>query len=231
MARTARPVRNLVEEQVLRWRAEQQAQAPRTTPPPSRPHVVTFAHQLGSNAAEIAAAVAAQLGIPLYDREILQYIADSAEVQVETVETLDEQVQNRLQEYITALLYERNFHPSDYLLHLARAICALWEHGSCVLVGHGCVHVVPRTHALAVRVVAPEQARIKRVAEREQIELEDARRLTQRTDSERQAFHRRNFHADCDDSRNYDLVIDSNSFDTAGCAAVIVEAFRRKFTA
>jgi CMP/dCMP kinase len=229
MVRKIRPVKSILEEQVYRWRTEQKKPGARTTRPPSRPNVVTVAHHLGSNGAAVAAAVAEQLGVPLYDREILQQIADTAKVRVETVKTLDEQVQNRLQEYITALLRESNFHPSDYLLYLTRTIGALWEHGPCVIVGHGCVHVVPRTHALAVRVIAPEDARIKRVAEREKIEVDEAKRLVQRTDSERQAFHRKNFHADCEDSKNYDLIIDSSGFDTAGCAAVIVEAFRRKF--
>jgi len=30
-------------------------------------------------------------------------------------------------------------------------------------------------------------------------------------------------------AKNYDLIIDSSGFDVAGCAAVIAEAFRRKF--
>jgi cytidylate kinase len=229
MVRKIRPVKSIIEEQMYRWRTEQKKAGPRKTQPALRPNVVTVSHHLGSNGAAIAAAVAEQLGVPLYDREIVRHIAETANVQVETVETLDQHVQTRLEEYITALLRESNFHPSDYLRYLTRTVGALWEHGPCVLVGHGCVHLVPRTNALAVRVVAPATVRIKCVAERERIDVEEARRLVQRTDSERHAYHRKNFNADCEDSKYYDLILDSSGFDVAGCAAVIAEAFRRKF--
>jgi cytidylate kinase len=229
MVRKIRPVKSIIEEQVYRWRAEQKKAGPPTTPPAPRPNVVTISHHVASHGAAIAAAVAEQLNVPLYDREIVQHIGETAKVQVETVETLDQHVQTRLEEYITALLRENNFHPSDYLRYLTRTVGALWEHGPCVLVGHGCVHLVPRTNALAVRVVAPEAVRIKCLAEREGIEVEQARRLVERTDSERHAYHRKNFNADCEASKYYDLIIDSSGFDVAGCAAVIAEAFRRKF--
>jgi len=225
-----RNVQNIVEEQILRWRAERAEPDTGTAAPLIRPHVVTVAHAVGADGALIAEVVGEMLHIPVYDREIVRHIAENAAVRVETVETLSEKAQGRVEEYLTALVREKNFDRSDYVRHLMRAVAALWEHGPCVMVGNGCVHVVPRTHALAVRIVAPAAVREARLAERMELEPREARWLVQRTDDERSAFHRRSFGADVAACENYDLVLDSTSYEVEAAAAVVAEAFRRKFT-
>jgi cytidylate kinase len=229
----ARDIQSLVEEQLTRWRLERQARerGERPSAPPERPSVVTLSNQYGSFGAEIGTRLAARLKVPLYEREVVAQMARSAHVHEETVDTLDQRARNRLDDYLTAIMHERNFDQGDYLRLLTRTIGALWEHGPCVIVGHGAVHIITRRHALAVRTVAAEELRVRRIGEVEGLSLEQARGRVRRIDAERASFHRRFFGADIDDPGSYDLVVNSTDLDLDACAAIIAQAFERKFAA
>jgi cytidylate kinase len=219
----------LVEEQLARWRAEQRRRDPKKRHGPLRPNVVAIASAFQAGGSAVAAKVGQMLELPVYDHEILEHIATSAKVHVETVETLDLHVQNWIDEYLATLVRERNFDQSDYLMLLGRTVMALWEHGPCVFTGHGSPYVVPRAHALAVRLIAPESVRTARLAETEGIDLDTARRRVHRSDAEREAFHRRLFGVHSTDPYLYDVLINTAELSVDAAAAIVVESFRRKF--
>ena len=227
----ARDVHRIIDEQIAKWRTERQRQdkVSATDPDRPRPRVVTIANPLGANGSPIGARVGELLGIPAYDREIVQHIADTAHVSVSAVETLDERARGRLEEYMTALLTQHTFNASDHLRALTRTVLALWEHGPCVLTGHGCVHILPRDHALTVRITAAEELRIQRVAASQGVAEPEARRLVRASDAEREAFHRRYFGVAADDLQLYDLVVSSGLLDDQGCAEIIAAAYRARF--
>jgi cytidylate kinase len=220
----------IVDEQIRRWRFEQGERAGR---PERALHqhadVIAISNAIGSAGAVIAQVAADLLRIPVYDREILAHIAETAHVHVETVETLDKRAVSRLDDYLTALFREHSLDQNDYLKLLTRTVGALWEHGPCVMVGHGAVHIIPRRHALAVRIIASEPDRVRRLMELHQLSEAEARRMVERTDAERRSFHRRYFRRDVDDCRSYDLVINSSRLTYEHSAALVVEAYRHKF--
>lgn len=225
-----RSIEDMVNEQIARWRIE--LSRPRVSPADRDiPVAVTIAHAVGSNGTGITNRIGALLDLPVYDRQIVEHIASKSGVRTETVECLDERGRGLLEDFLSSLFRERGFHQSDYLHHVTEAILALWQHGPCVMVGHGCVHLVPREHALAVRLTAAVQVRVHRVSEREPCDAIEAGRKVRRTDDERAAFHRRHFGAEADNPLLYDVVLDTSMLGTDACAAIIVEAFRQKFAA
>jgi cytidylate kinase len=226
-----RSIQQIVEEQVGRWRLDQEARRRAPQRPSARPDVITISRSFGSEGSAIAARVGDILGLPVYDRQVVEHIAQSAAVHVQTVDTLDEQAVGRIDDYLAALLRERNFDQGDYLKLLIRTVVALWEHGPCVFLGHGAVHVVDRRHALAVRIVLPDHDRAERLAASQHIELADARRRVHRADAEREAFHRRFFGAVVNDAQLYDMTLNSLGIGVDDCAALVAEAYRRKFAA
>ena len=226
-----RSIQQIVEEQVARWQLDHAATRLSPQRPSERPSVITISRSFGSDGSAIAARVGELLGWPVYDRQVVEQIAKSASVHVQTVETLDEHALGRMDDYLTGLLQERNFDQSDYLKLLVRTVVALWEHGPCVFLGHGAVHVVDRRHALAVRIVLPEHDRAERIAAAQGIDLAHARQRVHRADAEHEAFHRRFFGAIVNDRQNYDITLNSLGIGVDDCAAVIAEAYRRKFTA
>lgn len=218
----------IIEKQMSFWRIQRQSSEELKADQFVPANVVTLSNAYGSNGVGIGHRVAALLEIPVYDREIVEHIATDSRVRVETVETLDEVVQSRLDDYVSAIFRERNFDQSDYLRALTRSIMALWGHGSCVLIGRGASHIVYRKNALAVRVIAPANWRVKWLVDHHQISPDEADRRLQRHDAERAAFIRRLFGADIDDPLIYDVVINRVGMSDEECAELIVEAFKKK---
>ncbi|MFH1812166.1 MAG: cytidylate kinase-like family protein [Pseudomonadota bacterium] len=227
----ARNIQGIVEEQIARWRAESRSRPHTNEPPAEPPTAIVFSHALGSYGVAIALQVGRQLSIPVYDREILEHIASHARVQLATVETLDERAQGIVDDYLTSIFRESGFDHSDYMSGLGRVVAALWQHGSCVMVGHGCVHLVPRSHALAVRTTAPVEERVRRLALVADLDPIEARRRVTSTDTERAAFHKQRFGIDVEDIRSYDIILDTQYLDILGSAAVIAHAYEQRFGA
>lgn len=225
----ARNIGFIVEDQVKRWQVEQRDKRKSGRGEFSPAPVIAISNQVGSNGQPVAQRVGELLGIPVYDREIVEHIATTEKVHVEVVESLDQRAQSRVDDYVTNLFRERNFDQSDYVRALTHTITSLWAHGSCVMVGRGAAHIVWRKRLLAVRTVAPHQHRLRRVEDLYKLDKVSAEKFIQRTDAERAAFIRKYFASDIDDPVSYDLVLNTAGLDANRAAQVIVTAFRQKF--
>ena len=224
----SRDIPSIVEEQIHRWQAESHADRSRPRTEAGGSCVVAISNNFGSGGGAIAARLGVLLSVPVYDRDIVEHIAVSAQVGVQTVETLDQRARSRIDDYLAAILQEHNFDRADYLRHLTRTILALAEHGPCVLVGHGAVDIVDRRRARTVRLVAPAARRVSAVASRLLITVAEAQRKVHETDEERESFHRRLFRRAVNDPLNYDLVLNTSDFGVEGSAAIVAEAYRRR---
>jgi cytidylate kinase len=193
--------------------------------------VVVLSSAYGSWGLRIATAVGEVLDVPVYNHSIVAHIAKTANVRIATVETLDETARGAIDDYVTALFREKNFNQSDYFRALSQTIAALWRHGPCIFVGHGSHYLIPLHHRLAVRTMASSLVRRRRVEQTEGLDDDMARRKVERKDAEREAFIRRFFGERIEDPLSYDLVINTSQMTITDAAAVIVEAFRRRFPA
>jgi cytidylate kinase len=75
-----------------------------------------------------------------------------------------------------------------------------------------------------VRLVAPRNARIKRVAEKLGVSEHEAAHIAEQTDAQRAEFVRSHFHKDSCDVHLYDLVINTARFTNEQCAELISAA-------
>jgi hypothetical protein len=143
-----RSIDRIVEEQVTRWRLEQADRKREHARAESLANVVAISAAHGTHGNRIAERVGQILELPVYDKEIVEHIASRAHVQVDTVRTLDERAQSRIDDYLTALLHERNFDQSDYLRALTKTITALGKHSPWVRWkrsrAHRCSQALPR---------------------------------------------------------------------------------------
>lgn len=222
-----RNIHRIIEKQMNRWRIQSKGQEEREREF-SAPNMITLSNALGSRGSAVADRVGELLDVPVYDREIVEHIATTASVRVETVQTLDQLAQSRLDDYLTALFRERNFDQGDYLQALTRTIMALWGHGSCVMVGRGACHIIYRKNSLTVRVIAPDMHRLRQIQRADECTAAEAQRRMERTDAERASFIRRLFGEEITDPLNYDLVINTAGMAVDACSRVIVEAYKRK---
>ena len=88
----------LVEEQIKRWQSNRK----RKYKKPIRP-VITISRLPGCGAWEIAEQISTDLEIDFFDSEIVDKIAENAEVNRRVVETLDEQDNSIVLEWLSTL--------------------------------------------------------------------------------------------------------------------------------
>ena len=116
---------------------------------------------------------------------------------------------------------------SLYLETMTGIIRELAARGEVVILGRGSQMLLDDMPlALHVLCVAPRKLRASRLAERDEIGIEEAMRRTAESDRARCAFYKKFWHAEVEDPKLYDLTIDTGrlSFDVA--TQVIVAAAR-----
>lgn len=188
--------------------------------------VVTVSRQAGSGGERIARLVADKLGFPLFDKEILTYIARRAKVLESMVATIEEGGRNWIEDSIRTMFNDALISHSEYLELLTRAVLAISSQDGAVIVGRGAERILPRPRRLAVRLAAPVDWRAERIGRDEGISLEAAQESARVTDEARRRFILDEFGGDVDDARAYDLVIDASRFGEEGIVGIIEAAYR-----
>ena len=218
----------IIEKQMNLWRIQRRSNMLAGEESFTPANMITISNAYGTNGVGIAHLVGEMLEVPIYDREIVEHIATTGSVRVETVEMLDQVAQSRLDDYTLSLFRERNFDQSDYLRALTRTVMALWGHGSCVMLGRGACHIVYRKYLLAVRLTASGPWRIRWLMRARDISAVQAAQDVRRIDAERAAYIRRYFDHEIEDPQIYDLVINRTGLDDMQVAELIKSAFQMK---
>ena len=191
----------------------------------STPFTIAFTREAGTYGAAIAREVANRLGWPVYDRELLQRIADDMGVQRTLLESVDERHVSWLSECLEGFFSEKSVSQSAYFRRLVETMFSLAAHGECVIVGRGATKILPLATTLRVRVVAPLNYRIEAVRREHGISPKEAATLVKMKDEERHHFLTSHFPIDPTDPRNYDdVVLNVARFFTGECADLILAA-------
>jgi len=188
---------------------------------------LTITRQLGTGAADVACLVSAQIGWPVFDRELLSAMTENDESREKVYARLDERDVGWL-EQMMSLLIVGAFKPHDYFPRLTRTILTLARGAPAIFIGRGADLILPADHGLRVRLVAPLAQRAAAYAEMKGIDAATARSEVQRVDHERADFVRRHFPGKADDPTRTDLVINMRNFGAADAAYLIIDALRRR---
>jgi cytidylate kinase len=140
--------------------------------------------------------VAERLGFGFYSDELIHDIADRRTCACRSSQSLDERVQDGIAEWVAGLIKRGVFAPSDYLRNLSNVVLTLGRHGKGVIIGRGAHFLLDGKTTLRVRVIAPLEARVARIAQRDGLDEADARAKVLRIDEERVAFNRQHYNAD-----------------------------------
>jgi cytidylate kinase len=198
------------------------------TPRQTLPLTIAISRQAGARGAEIAQAVGARLGWPVYDCELLTHIAQEKGLNARLLDHLDERCTNWLEEIITG--FSTQYSPTEwtYMKQLLHLLVSLGQVGHCVIVGRGAGHVLPAPTTLHVRLIAPRDVRVSKTEKRKGLSKPEAERWVDQTDSDRTRFVKYRFDKDPNDPLNYDVILNSGRYSTEECAELIVQAARVK---
>jgi cytidylate kinase len=209
-------IHRLIEEQVGRWEILR-----REKPEARRMPVITISREPGSGGKLVARAVADRLGLDLFDQEVINAMAKDADTSTRVIRTLDEKSVSMIDDWVTAAISQRHLWPDELSRVLMRVIGTIGRHGKAVIVGRGANFVLPPEARFRVRIIAPQDQRISRVAETYGLSQEEAKTRVLRTESDRRAFVRKYFHSDIRDPLNYDMILNSGTLSIESCADAI----------
>lgn len=223
-----RSVEAIVDQQVRAFHLKNRAERKGREVPP---RIITVSREFGAGGARVAKRVADQLGFSLWDRALIQQIAERAGADPRFVEAIDERERDLLDDVIATSLLPRAISGMGYRMILTRTVAELAEHGAAVIVGRGATFLVDPAKALRVRVVCPLSIRIDRYATREGISLSESERTVLQKDRERERFVRQLCRERGDDPTHYDLVINTAIFNEEQAAQLIIDAYTTRFGA
>jgi len=214
-------------EALFRTHSERADRAPAGDRQPP-PFAVTISREAGALGSTIAGEVGRRLGWPVYDRDVLEKVAERLRHPPHRVEAVDERAASWVEECVFALLDSGRVAPDAYLKHLTAVVRGLGANGRCVIVGRGANFILPAETTLSVRLIALPKDRVAHVAGKFGMADGQAQEWVRTTERERVAFVKRNFGKDPADPLHYDLVLNVSRLFVEEAAAIIVETLRRR---
>ncbi len=172
---------------------------------PSVPGViVTIGREHGSLGKQIGKVVAEKLNIPFYYKETAALAAQESGLDKEFISGLNANSNFLYDLYLSCEPVRQAVTAQD------KIIKKIADNGSCVIVGRAADYVL-KDYANVVKVFvhAPEEYRIKKIAEMYGDSEEDAKKHMKRSDSARAAYYKNITGLDWGDATNYNLSIDS----------------------
>ena len=205
--------------------------------PMAKKIIITIARQYGSGGREIGERIAKELGIPLYDKEIINDAAAKGELNTEIIKKADESAANSLLYTLamgsnvigTTMHFGYKMPINDRLFLLQSEVIKDYAaKGSCVVIGRCSDYVLrEEKNILRLFIYGDIEHRQKRVAERHP-ELKSSQVIDtiNKTDKRRSSYY--NFYTGNKWGKydNYDIAINSSTLGIEGTAQIIVAAVK-----
>jgi cytidylate kinase len=187
--------------------------------------VVTISRRMGSGARIVASKLAKDLGWSLWDKELLDAIADDAHVSRKVVEAFDERHSSELELLVRAALGEHDVGGFMYARHLATAVLAISHLGNAIILGRGAHFILP--DALSVRIDASDELRVRNMMSYENLTHGEAEARLKASRHERESFLVSTFGKEKLQNVHYDLTIWMDKFRPDDAVEIIKMAITR----
>lgn len=157
--------------------------------------IITIGRQFGSGGKEVGIRVAKELGIPFYDKELLQEAAKKSGLCEKIFESFDERPKSLLYSiamdaYPFGIGGVGDSLEQQVYLATFETIRHLAEQGPCVMIGRCADYALSENeNLLSLFLYAPMDARVERVARRQNLSPEKAKSLIQKTDKRRASYY------------------------------------------
>jgi len=187
-----------------------------------------ISREKGAGGSAVGQLAGKRLGWQVFNKEIVDAIAEKANVRRELIESLDERDRATIRDVVNQFLSPQPVGTAGYLATLREILLTLGHHGNVIVVGRGAQYVLPGRFGLRVRMIAPIEVRVRRIATEGSMSLKAARVEVESSDRERARFARRHFGQDWRDPLNYDVIINTAELTVEAATVVAVTAVQRK---
>ena len=182
--------------------------------------IVAITREMGSLGKDVAAALGAELGLPVIYHEVIDHLADRMRVRKSHV--------IRLLDGSAGLLERLTADETSLSIFTADEIYAIAAKGGAVIRGWGATHLLREVpHALSVRVCAPFELRKQRMMQR--LNSDDDERIGEEiriNDEAHTAIMRRHFGLQWTDPEHYDIVLNTKRVPVGECVAEVLTLAR-----
>ena len=184
--------------------------------------IITISREFGSSGRTIGRKVAEKLGIPCYDAELIQKIAQESGFDADYIREAGEYTPGG---FLSSALSNRSFGPTneDYLWKIQyNVISDLAEKGSCVIVGRCADYILKdKADCLAVFIHADMAFRANRIVSVYGQREESPEERLKDKDKRRAAYHRFYTNMKWGQAKNYHLCLDSGVLGIDKCVETI----------
>jgi len=220
----ARYIEELVSRQVRRSEITRQRRAEEGVP--CTHPVITISRRMGSGARIVAEKLAQDLGWSLWDKELIDAIAQDAVVSRKVVEAFDEHTISEIELFARAALGDHEMGDFIYARHLAKAVAAIAKLGNAIILGRGANILLPS--ALNIRIDASDKIRIENMIKYENLTREQAEAKIHQSDRDREHFLLNTFSREKVARARFDLTIWMDEFTNDDAVEIIKTAVKLK---
>jgi len=193
---------------------------------PRQERYLTISREAGAGGGEIAALAGNRLGWAVLDKNLLDRIAERFSCCRQMLDLVDETPGSWVFDVLGTWMDRKIVPHETFVAQLTRILLATAKRQDAVIVGRGAQFILPREKVFAVRIVASEAARVRRLMELRALKEAEARSVLQEIDRGRRDFVQRFFHHDVADPHLYDLVLNSQRLGIKGAVETLLSAMQ-----
>ena len=187
--------------------------------------VITISRQYGSGGREIGQKIAEQLGIPFYDRALIELAAQDSPFDASYFEDSDTKDVGSLLYDLSSDIHHDLSISDKVFLQQSQVIREVADKESCVIVGRCADSVLKgRPNVLRVFIYADLEDRERRVRE----VYHEPTSALEKTEKRRDLYYQHYTGKRFGDAQNYDLCLNSGTLGTEECVKTICSAFQAR---
>jgi len=217
------------ERRIKQWQCDHEKPAARLAEG-TEINYITISREAGSGGEEIAQKLTELMGWGLYDKKILDFMAENFGIHKDVLSSVDEKTRGWIEDTMSAFFAGREGHMDQlsYYKHLMEALLVIGRHGKAVIVGRAAGHVLPRDKGLSIRITAPFELRCRRYAKQQNLSIEQATEAVEQADKEQSRFLKSFLYRDVYATRYYDLIFNTEKLSPQSVAKLIWRAFDQR---
>ena len=182
--------------------------------------IITINRMYGSNGRKLGKALAKELGIHYYDRELIQIASEKEGIPYEELLKVDEKRASQWRyplEDPIQMAPQYRFYPMNDMLFQSECeiIRSIAEKEDCIIIGR-CGNYVLQDQlddVIRIFVYADTVTRVRRIMDVDKVDEEEALRRMRKIDKERTEYHKYFTGRNWMDMENYDLPINASRID------------------
>lgn len=191
-------------------------------------YVITISREFGCGAREISRKIASNLGIKLYDKDLIDETAKEAGVHVDIIKKSDEKAGRFFKEFSYGS--STTFYSEKAIDAQAKVIRKAAERESCILFGR-CSDYFLREYqnCFNIFLYAPFEKRIEHISREYELEEKAAEKMIKKVDRQRHNYYKYVTGKNRGDRDGKHLMIDVSYYGIDGTVELICKAVKQKF--